>query len=164
MKKKLLKKRTLKVGAVNNDVYNKYHVIIMEQKQELGVEITLPKPDSFAIIVESLTRIGMKSKKSNTLYQTCHILHKRGTYRIMHYKEFFALDGKHADICDDDYRRRNEIVKLLQKWGLCVIVDSSKVELANPESSIDIIPYKLKKEWQLISKYTVGKKSNYVKT
>lgn len=130
----------------------------MSEEFLYGVEITLPKPDSFAMIVESLTRIGVKSKKSNTLYQSCNLLHRRGKYYIMHYKEFFGLDGKHSDVIEDDYRRRNTIAKMLAKWGLCDIVDSKTVELVNPETPIDVIPFKNKKEWTLIAKYTVGKK------
>lgn len=130
----------------------------MEQEQKFGVEITLPRPDSFAIIVESLTRIGLKSTKSKTLYQTCHLLHKRGRYYILMYKEFFGLDGKHCDLLDDDVRRRNEIVTLLKKWGLCGVVNDSDIEFANPEQPIDVIAFKDKKDWTLVAKYTVGKK------
>ena len=130
----------------------------MSENFNYGVEVTLPNPDSFAIIVESLTRIGIKSKKSNTLYQSCSLLHRRGKYYIMHYKEFFKVDGKHAEIDEEDLRRRNEVTKLLAKWGLCVIVNKDDVALASPETPIDIIPFKVKKEWSLISKYTVGKK------
>lgn len=129
-----------------------------QEKFEYGVEIILPTPDDFLKIKESLTRIGLKSKKTNTLYQSCSILHKRGRYVIIHFKELFALDGKTSDITEDDIRRRNAIVKLLNKWGLCQIVDPSSVELAAPETPIDVIPFKSKKDWTLVCKYSVGKK------
>lgn len=128
----------------------------MEEKIKFGVEITLPHPDSFNILRESLTRIGIKSKRGDILYQSCHILHKRGKYYIMAFKELFLLDGREADFSDDDFRRRNTIAKLLDNWGICKIVDTNDVELVVPLSEIAIIPFKDKKNYELVSKYTVG--------
>jgi hypothetical protein len=125
-------------------------------KFEHGVEITLANPDDFLKIKETLTRIGVKSKKSNILYQSVNILHKRGKYYLLHFKEFFILDGKLDNMCDDDYRRRNTITKLISQWGMCKIVFPVDVELTLPMSEITIIPYKDKKDYQLIAKYTVG--------
>lgn len=130
-----------------------------EQKEfEYGIEITLPNPDDFLKIKESLTRVGLKSKKANILYQSCNILHRRGKYYILHFKEMFVLDKKPSTISDDDLRRRNAIVILLAKWGLCRIVNRDKVALVDPETPIDVIPHKMKKDWNLICKYQVGKR------
>lgn len=130
----------------------------MEEQEKLkyGVEITLPTPDDFLKIKETLTRIGIKSKRDNTLYQSCHILHKRGKYYIMNFKELFLLDGKEADFSDDDFRRRNTIAKLLEQWGICKVVDKEDIEIIVPISEIAIIPFKEKKNFQLLSKYTIG--------
>jgi hypothetical protein len=130
----------------------------MENSLEFGVEINLSKPDDFLKIKETLTRIGIKSKKTNTLYQSCSILHKRGKYYILHFKELFACDKKECDFTEDDERRRNTIVKMLASWGMCVILDKEKTLIVDPETPIDIIQYKDKKNWVLVSKYTVGKK------
>lgn len=128
----------------------------MEEKLKFGVEITLPTPDDFLKIKETLTRIGIKSKRDNTLYQSCHILHKRGKYYIMNFKELFLLDGKEADFSDDDFRRRNTIAKLLEQWGICKVVNKEDIEIIVPISEITIIPFKEKKNFQLLSKYTIG--------
>lgn len=127
-----------------------------EQQFNYGVEITLEDPDKFLILKESLTRLGLKSKNSKVLYQSVHILHKRGRYFLLHFKEFFALDGKDTDFSDDDYRRRNTIARLVSEWGLCKIVNMSNIEVQVPVSEIAIIPFKDKKNYQLVSKYTVG--------
>ena len=127
-----------------------------EQKPSIGVEILLGKPDSFLLIKETLTRIGIPSKKNKTLFQTCHILHKQGHYSIVHFKELFLLDGKEADISEDDYRRRNTITKFLDQWKLCSILNRSDIEFLTEASEIKIIPFKEKKEWSLIAKYTLG--------
>ena len=132
-------------------VYN-----VEQEKLQYGVEITLPRPDSFLLCKETLTRIGIKSKKNNVLYQSCHILHKRGLYYIVHFLELFKLDGKVAEFTDDDFRRRNTVAKLLDQWGICKVVDQSMVELIVPISEIAIIPFKEKKNYELVSKYTVG--------
>ena len=126
----------------------------------IGVEIILDKPDSFLLIKETLTRIGIPSKRNKTLFQTCHILHKQGKYAIVHFKELFLLDGKDADISEDDFRRRNTISKFLLQWGLCEILDKSDIEFLTDPSEIKIIPFKEKKEWTLLAKYTIGNKRN----
>jgi len=131
-------------------------IIMKEQKPSIGVEILLDKPDSFLLIKETLTRIGIPSKKNKTLFQTCHILHKQGHYSIVHFKELFLLDGKEADISEDDYRRRNTITKFLDQWKLCSILNISDIEFLTEASEIKIIPFKEKKEWSLIAKYTLG--------
>ena len=125
------------------------------------VEVTLNKSDDFLKVRETLTRIGVAAKKDNVLYQSCHILHKQGRYYVVHFKELFALDGKPADISDNDLARRNTIANLLAEWGLCTLVvpDKSKLNVA-PLSQIKIIAYKDKNEWQLVAKYNIGKKRN----
>lgn len=134
----------------------------MENKKiefnDIGVLVTLDKPDHFLLLKETLTRMGVASKKSKTLYQSCHVLHKRGEYRIVHFLELFLLDSKTANLSDDDFKRRNTIAKLLDQWKLCTIVDKLDVELTVPISEIKIVPHKEKREWSLISKYTVGAK------
>ena len=122
------------------------------------LEILLEDPENFLKIKETLSRIGVASKKDNTLYQSCHILHKQGRYFITHFKELFALDGKVADFSANDLERRNTIAKLLQEWGLIKIVnDNDSLELA-PLSQVKIISYKEKKDWNLVPKYNIGKK------
>jgi hypothetical protein len=125
-----------------------------------GVEVTLTKPDSFNIIRESLTRIGVAAKNENILYQSAHILHKQGQYAIVHFKELFALDGKPSSITENDYQRRNTIAKLLEQWELLkIIAVEPPVELVcAPLSQIKIIAYKNKAEWQLVAKYSIGNK------
>ena len=122
------------------------------------LEILLEDPENFLKVKETLSRIGVASKKDNTLYQSCHILHKQGRYFITHFKELFALDGKAADFSDNDIERRNTIAKLLQEWGLIKIVnEADSLEFA-PLSQVKIISYKEKKEWNLVPKYNIGKK------
>lgn len=124
----------------------------------LGVEVKLNNEEDFLKVKETLTRIGVSSKNDKKLYQSCHILHKRGRYAIMHFKEMFVLDGLDSDMSEDDLGRRNTIVKLLTEWGLIVPVDATKYE--NPQLSLarlKIIPHKEKKEWTLIPKYHIGK-------
>lgn len=123
-----------------------------------GVEITLKHPDDFLKIRETLERIGIASKKDKTLYQSCHILHKRGRYAIMHFLEMFIMDGKHSTLNDDDIDRRNTICKLLQDWGLMVVNDENLIRQQATISAIKIIPYKEKDDWNLVSKYQVGKR------
>lgn len=125
---------------------------------EYGIEITLKEPDDFLKIKETLTRLGIKSKKGDTLYQSVHILHKRGKYYLIHFKELFLLDGKDADFSDDDFMRRNTICVLLSEWKLCKLVRPDSVSLRIPTSEIGIIPFKDKKNYTLVSKYTVGNK------
>ena len=124
------------------------------------VEVTLVEKDDFLKVRETLTRIGVASKKDKTLYQSCHILHKRGQYYIVHFKELFALDGKPTDISENDLSRRNAIVNLLEDWGLLTIVDKKQTETPEPIflSQVKIISHKEKSEWQLTPKYNIGKK------
>lgn len=123
------------------------------------LEVRLKKEDDFLKVKETLTRIGVSSRKEKTLYQSCHILHKRGKYYIVHFKELFALDGKSTDFEDNDLGRRNTIAKLLEEWELLEIVNPEKAEqpLA-PLSQIKIISFKEKDEWELTAKYNIGKK------
>lgn len=123
------------------------------------LEITLPNDDDFLKIKETLTRIGIASKKDKTLYQSCHILHKRGRYYIVHFKELFMLDGRPSKFTEDDMARRNMIAVLLKEWGLVNIINTEAVNaLLASTNQIKIISYKEKSEWVLNSKYTVGKK------
>lgn len=121
------------------------------------VEITLKKDDDFLKIKETLTRIGVASKKENILYQSCHILHKRGKYYIVHFKELFKLDGKSTNISESDIARRNTITNLLEEWELLDIVDQNKTDdPVSPLSQIKILPYSQKGEWELVPKYSIG--------
>lgn len=122
------------------------------------VEVKLNKEDDFLKVRETLSRIGIASKKDKTLYQSCHILHKQGKYYIVHFKELFALDGKHAEIVDNDLERRNTIAKLLSDWGLVRIVDKTIVENLAPVSQIKVISFKERSNWELKAKYNIGKK------
>jgi hypothetical protein len=122
------------------------------------LEILLDDPENFLKIKETLSRIGVASKRDNTLYQSCHILHKQGRYFITHFKELFALDGKEADFMDNDLERRNTIAKLLQDWGLLKIVGELGENSLAPLSQIKIISYKEKTDWNLVPKYNIGKK------
>ena len=125
------------------------------------VEVTLSEKDDFLKVRETLTRIGVASKKDKTLYQSCHILHKQGKYYIVHFKELFALDGKPTDISENDLSRRNAITKLLQDWDLVTIVNKNQVEEPAPIflSQVKILSHKEKDEWELVPKYNIGKKS-----
>lgn len=125
------------------------------------LEITIPEPDSFLKIKETLTRIGVASKKDNILYQSTHILHKQGLYYLVHFKELFALDGKETNISASDIERRNTIAVLLQDWGLLKIVDPSKVEKRTSLSSIKILTYSEKDNWTLSAKYSIGTRKNF---
>lgn len=127
---------------------------------ETLVEVQLVEPDNFLLVKETLTRIGIASKKTNTLYQSCHILHKQGKYYIMHFKELFLLDGKrNTDFSENDMARRNTIANLLEEWELIKIVDKKKTEEpVVPISHIKIISYKEKNDWILTAKYSIGKK------
>ena len=122
------------------------------------LEVVLPEPDNFLKVRETLTRIGIASKKDNTLYQSCHILHKQGRYFIVHFKELFALDGKESNITSNDVERRNAIASLLQDWDLLKIVDSKKAEIKASLSQIKVVSYKEKSQWELVPKYNIGKK------
>jgi hypothetical protein len=122
------------------------------------VEVTLKLSDDFLKVKETLTRIGIASEKNKTLYQSCHILHKKGQYYIVHFKELFALDGRPSSLTDEDIARRNTIVNLLSDWGLVTLVDPEKTkDPVSPMRLIKVIPYKQKNEWQLVTKYNIGR-------
>jgi hypothetical protein len=132
--------------------------IAIEWKPEMMVEVILKEPDDFLKVRETLTRIGVASRKEKKLYQSCHILHKKGKYYIVHFKELFALDGKRANITQNDLQRRNRIVQLLIDWGLITIVSADAIEDIAPLNQIKVLAYKDKAEWTLESKYNIGKK------
>jgi len=122
------------------------------------VEVTLPSEESFLKIKETLTRIGIASKKDQKLFQSCHILHKQGKYYIVHFKELFKLDGKTNDFSEEDKGRRNTIVALLTEWGLITPLNAEQiVEPTAPLSQIKILPHKEKADWELVAKYSIGK-------
>ena len=124
------------------------------------VEITLNEPDDFLKVRETLTRIGVASRKEKKIYQSCHILHKQGRYYIVHFKELFALDGKKANLSINDVQRRNRIVKLLVDWGLVIIDDKvlESIQDVSPLNQIKVISFREKGEWSLETKYNIGKK------
>ena len=123
------------------------------------IEVILKEQDDFLKVRETLTRIGVSSRKEKVLYQSCHILHKQGQYYIVHFKELFALDGKEATIDDNDISRRNAIANLLEEWGLVKIVNRQVMtDNIAPLHQIKIISFKEKDEWQLVTKYNIGKK------
>ena len=130
----------------------------VQWKQSDMVEVTLGEPDDFLKVRETLTRIGVASRKERKLYQSCHILHKKGDYFIVHFKELFALDGKRANLSDNDLQRRNRIIQLLSDWGLVEVVDKTSIADAAPLSQIKVISYKEKLDWILESKYNIGKR------
>ena len=123
------------------------------------VEISLKEPDDFLKVRETLTRIGVASRKEKKLYQSCHILHKQGKYYIVHFKELFALDGKHANLTTNDVQRRNRIIKLLADWGLILInkPESDLIQDISSLNQIKVISFREKKEWILETKYNIGK-------
>ena len=122
------------------------------------VEVVLNEPDDFLKVRETLTRIGVASRRDRKLYQSCHILHKQGKYYIVHFKELFALDGKNTNLSLNDVQRRNRIAQLLSDWGLISIVDKSQIEDVAPLNQIKVLSYKDKGEWTLESKYNIGRK------
>lgn len=122
------------------------------------VEVTLGQPDDFLKVRETLTRIGVASRKERKLYQSCHILHKQGKYYIVHFKELFALDGKHTNLSLNDVQRRNRIIQLLSDWGLISIVTVDKIADVAPLNQIKVLAFKEKDEWTLESKYNIGRK------
>ena len=127
--------------------------------QDSMLEVTLTQPDDFLKVRETLTRIGVASRKDKTLFQSCHILHKQGKYYIVHFKELFALDGKKATLINNDIQRRNTIAILLQDWNLIDIIEKeTAISNKAPLSQIKVLPFKEKKEWILSSKYNIGKK------
>ena len=122
------------------------------------LEVTIKQPDDFLKVRETLTRIGVASRKDKTLFQSCHILHKQGKYYIVHFKELFALDGKKSTLTQNDIQRRNTISLLLQDWSLIDIIKKDATEDKAPLSQIKVLPFKEKKEWTLSAKYNIGKK------
>ena len=134
----------------------------MEENKEIQwtpahmLEITLKEPDDFLKIRETLTRIGVASRKDNKLYQSCHILHKQGRYFIVHFKELFLLDGKPSNLMDNDVQRRNTIATLLSDWGLLDIINDDQSKDKAPLRQIKVIPHKEKQQWELCPKYNIG--------
>ena len=126
--------------------------------QDQMVEVRLSEPDDFLKVRETLTRIGVASRKEKKLYQSCHILHKQGRYFIVHFKELFALDGKYANLTTNDVQRRNRITKLLTDWNLIQVVDENSILDIAPLNQIKVLPYKEKSEWVLEQKYNIGKR------
>ena len=123
------------------------------------VEVRLNQPDDFLKVRETLTRIGVASRKEKKLYQSCHILHKQGKYYIVHFKELFALDGKYANLTVNDVQRRNRITRLLVDWGLIDVVIEESIQDIAPLNQIKVLPYREKTEWILEQKYNIGKKN-----
>ena len=126
--------------------------------QDEMVEVTLNEPDDFLKVRETLTRIGVASRKEKKIYQSCHILHKQGRYFLVHFKELFALDGKHANLTANDVQRRNRIAQLLADWGLINIVEASKIQDVAPLNQIKVLAYRDKGDWILETKYNIGSK------
>lgn len=131
---------------------------------DMMVEVILNEPDDFLKVRETLTRIGVASRKEKKLYQSCHILHKQGRYYIVSFKELFALDGKHANLTVNDVQRRNRIVRLLADWGLITVVNLDKVVDIAPLNQIKVLSYKDKGDWVLEQKYNIGKKGKVQET
>ena len=129
---------------------------------EQMVEVTLNEPDDFLKVRETLTRIGVASRKEKKIYQSCHILHKQGRYFLVHFKELFALDGKHANLTANDVQRRNRIAQLLVDWGLVGIVSADTIQDVAPLNQIKVLSYKDKQEWILETKYNIGSKKKRV--
>jgi len=130
----------------------------VEWSQDQLVEVLLNEPDDFLKVRETLTRIGVASRKEKKLYQSCHILHKQGRYFIVHFKELFALDGKRANLTVNDVQRRNRITRLLADWGLITVVKPESVEDIAPLNQIKVLAYRDKELWVLETKYNIGKK------
>ena len=134
-----------------NELDNSWH-------PEKMLEVQLKEPDDFLKVRETLTRIGVASRKDKKLFQSCHILHKQGRYFIMHFKELFALDGKEANLTENDIERRNTIAQLLGDWGLIAIINTTVAEKKAPLSQIKVLSFKEKNDWDLQAKYNIGKK------
>ena len=129
---------------------------------DMMVEVTLNEPDDFLKVRETLTRIGVASRKEKKLYQSCHILHKQGRYYIVSFKELFALDGKHANLTVNDIQRRNRIIHLLADWGLVTVIHADKIIDIAPLNQIKVLAYKDKDDWVLETKYNIGSKKKIV--
>jgi hypothetical protein len=130
----------------------------VEWSPNMMVEVSLNEPDDFLKVRETLTRIGVASRKEKKLYQSCHILHKQGRYYLVHFKELFALDGKHANLTVNDVQRRNRIARLLSDWGLITLVNEESATDIAPLNQIKVLAYKDKNDWILEQKYNIGKK------
>jgi hypothetical protein len=130
----------------------------IQWKQSDMVEVVLNEPDDFLKVRETLTRIGVASRKEKKIYQSCHILHKQGKYYIVHFKELFALDGKNTNLSLNDVQRRNRIIQLLSDWGLITIATPDKIADLAPLNQIKVLAFKEKDEWTLESKYNIGRK------
>ena len=135
---------------------------VVQWKQTDMVEVVLGEPDDFLKVRETLTRIGVASRKEKKIYQSCHILHKQGKYYIVHFKELFALDGKSTNLSLNDVQRRNRIVQLLSDWGLISLVNSDQIADLAPLNQIKVLSFKEKGEWTLESKYNIGRKKQEV--
>ena len=129
---------------------------------EKMVEVTLNEPDDFLKVRETLTRIGVASRKEKKIYQSCHILHKQGRYFLVHFKELFALDGKHANLTSNDVQRRNRIAQLLADWGLVGVVNTDRIQDIAPLNQIKVLSYKDKGDWILETKYNIGAKKKKI--
>jgi len=125
------------------------------------LEVDLPEPDNFLKVKETLTRIGIASRKERRLYQSCHILHKQGRYFLVHFKELFALDGKESNLTNNDIERRNTVAILLQDWGLLKVLKPAEAEPQASLSQIKVLAFKEKNEWELVPKYNIGKKKSH---
>ena len=134
----------------------------IQWKQTDMVEVVLGEPDDFLKVRETLTRIGVASRKEKKIYQSCHILHKQGKYYIVHFKELFALDGKNTNLSLNDVQRRNRIVQLLSDWGLITVVNADKIADLAPLNQIKVLSFKEKNDWTLESKYNIGRKKTAV--
>jgi len=143
----------------NNEVFRGFGVQVKLHPTPGVEDPKLKYSDSFHVVKETLTRIGISSKKNKTLYQSCHLLHKQGLYAVLHFKELFLLDGKKADLTQSDIGRRNSIVQLLAEWKLLEIIEKEKANAPTvPFAQIRIISFKDKADWSLVSKYSIGKK------
>ena len=134
----------------------------IQWKQTDMVEVVLGEPDDFLKVRETLTRIGVASRKEKKIYQSCHILHKQGKYYIVHFKELFALDGKNTNLSLNDIQRRNRIIQLLSDWGLITVVSLDKISDLAPLNQIKVLSFKEKNDWTLESKYNIGRKKTVV--
>lgn len=134
----------------------------IQWKQTDMVEVVLGEPDDFLKVRETLTRIGVASRKEKKIYQSCHILHKQGKYYIVHFKELFALDGKNTNLSLNDVQRRNRIIQLLSDWGLITVVSADKIADLAPLNQIKVLSFKEKNDWTLESKYNIGRKKTNV--
>jgi len=134
----------------------------IQWQQSDMVEVVLGEPDDFLKVRETLTRIGVASRKEKKIYQSCHILHKQGKYYIVHFKELFALDGKNTNLSLNDVQRRNRIIQLLSDWGLIKVINSDKIADLAPLNQIKVLAFKEKDEWTLESKYNIGRKKTEV--